>query len=141
MLTGKFSKTYKKAGKDGIVRPRFVYEVSGSEAELAQYKESLESRGIAYHEDDKSGKPLFFSLNFTGNNVDITFTQDGRAIIDDSKLVTMSSMAENAGGLLGQAIAQQAAAMLLGTVGAPASAPAQVPAPQAEVSAEDADIE
>lgn len=141
-MKGKFAKTYKKAGKDGIVRPRFVYLLSGSPEDLAKYKESLESKGINYHEDEETGKPLFFSLNYTGDNVDIIFTQDGRAIIDDSKLTTMSSLAEQAGGLVGQAIANQAAAMLLGQALAPVAAPvAQAPAaPVVEAEEEEADL-
>lgn len=59
----KIQKINKYRTKNGT--DRYVYEVSGSKAELKQYEEV---QGAYYKTDDVTGKPLFFTSKFVGNN-------------------------------------------------------------------------
>ena len=116
MLRIKASNTYvSKNGND-----TFVYEVSGTEAELKEYKKA---KGEFYREE--AGTPLFFTTDYVGENGSLIITSKGNVIADKSAFKKASSLASQFDGPLGQAIAQQAAAQLLGNGSStPVSAPA-----------------
>lgn len=104
----------------------FVYEVSGSASELKAYKKA---KGEFYVEDE--GTPLFFTVDYVGPRGELIITSKGNVIADKSAFKKAASLAAQFDGPLGQAIAQQAAAQLLGNA-SPTSGNA--PATSASVS-------
>jgi len=108
----------------------FVYEVSGSDAELKEYKKA---KGEFYREEN--GTPLFFTTDYVGESGSLIITQKGNVIADKSAFKKAASLAGQFDGPLGQAIAQQAAAQLLGgstSTSAPVSAETSVSADSPE---------
>jgi hypothetical protein len=82
-MKASFSNSYPKRSKNGNVVDVFVYHVNGTESELADYKTVKDDQ---YREDSVSGKPLFFSLNYVGEIVDLIITTNGNVVADTSKL-------------------------------------------------------
>jgi len=115
--------SYKKRSPSGNVNDVFVYAVSGSESEIAEYKKD---QGENLREDDK-GQPLFFATRFAGKSAGIVKTSAGRYIADMSEINAQANLAAQYGGNLGQAIANAAAAKLF-SGGVPASVPVEAPA-------------
>lgn len=97
----------------------FVYEVSGTDAELKEYKKA---KGEHYVEDN--GTPLFFTVDYVGPRGSLIITSKGNVIADKSEFKKAQSLAGQFDGPLGQAIAQQAAARLLGGNASTPSTPA-----------------
>ena len=102
----------------------FRYTVSGSNAELAKYKEV---QGDFHRVDDETGKPIYFNTKFVGAKGVIVLTRDGkRYVADMSTFDQAHSLSKQYGGNFGQELAKAAAAQLLG--GTPsATAPAEQP--------------
>jgi hypothetical protein len=105
----------------------FVYEVSGSKAELAAFKKA---KGEYYVEDN--GTPLFFTIDYVGPRGTLIITSKGNVIADKSAFKKAASLANQFEGPLGQAIAQQAATQLLGNASPTTSA-----APAVNVAADE----
>ena len=110
----------------------FVYFVDGNEADLKAYKKA---KGTFYREEE--GKPLFFTTDFVGDRGNLIITTKGNVIADKSAFKKASSLANQFDGPLGQAIAQQAAAQLLGHK--PADVAPTGAVPQQSVTAESAE--
>lgn len=110
-LKGKFIRNYRNE-KGTIV---FVYEVSGSKEALDRYEQIRRNdlSGDQYRVDEATGKPLFFSINYTQDNVDIIITPKDRVIIDNSELQKAASLVSQFGGNLGQALAMEKAKELM----------------------------
>jgi len=123
-LTVKKQRSYRS--KKGNVT--FVYAVSGSESELAKYKES---QGDFFRADEK-GNALWFTTKFIGERGELIITEKGTVTPDMSRFDAAASIAAQYGGNLGQELAKQAAADLLG------KSPEQIPAPVAQVAQEGA---
>lgn len=93
----------------------FVYTVHGTESELAAYKAAQGADN--YREDTTTGDPLFFTVRCAGNQADLIVTTNGKVVPDMSKFDQAASLAAQYGGNLGQALAERAAADLLGSSG------------------------
>lgn len=106
--------------------PVFVYALSGTQAEIEAYGKA---QGDNLRTDEKTGAPLLFVTRFGGNNADIVVTQKGDYILDMSKFRQAASLANQFDGKLGDAIANQAAAQLLGAAfsNTPATVTADAP--------------
>lgn len=107
MLKGKFVRNYRSANGN----PTFVYEVSGTQEELEAYKAS---QGEFHRVDEGTGKPLFFTINYNGNSVDLIITRAGRCVVDSSEMDKAASLAKQYGGNLGAEFAKQSAERILG---------------------------
>ena len=103
-------------------KPVFVYEVSGTATELEAFKSA---QGEFYREDDKTGKPLFFTVNFMGEQGNLIITSAGKIAQDMSKFDEAQSIVEQYGGNFGQVLAQSLVAGITGTTPAPTEAVAQ----------------
>jgi len=88
----------------------FVYGVTGSEQQLASYKEA---QGEFYREDDDS-KPIWFSSKFVGDNAKLIITSNGKVVADTSEFDKAASMVAQYGGNLGESLANAYAAKLMG---------------------------
>lgn len=122
-------RTYRKAGTGN---PVFVYGVSGTDAQLEEYKSA---QGENLREDDKTGQPLFFTTRFVGKSANLIITSKGGVVADTSAFDQAASIAAQYGGNLGQELAKTAAANLLG-YNTPVEAPVEAPA---SIEASDAD--
>lgn len=106
-LNGTFARSYKKNGKD-----IFVYHVTGSIEAIEKYKEI---QGEFYREDETTKKALYFSTRYVGDNVKLLITEKGNVVPDMSEYAKAASLASQFGGNLGQELARNAAAKLMGT--------------------------
>lgn len=97
--------------KDGVVRDRFVFEVTGSEKDIAEYKKA---QGDFYQEDKKSGKPLFYSFNCAPDGSKLVITEKGKIFADDTEIRKAKSLVAQFGGDLGAAYAKEMASKLSG---------------------------
>lgn len=86
----------------------FVYEVSGTDAELKAYKKAK-----GEHHVEENGTPLFFTVDYVGPRGSLIITSKGKVIADKSAYKKAASLAGQFDGPLGNAIAQQFAAQLL----------------------------
>jgi len=118
----KFIRSYKKLDKNGNPVTVFVYGVTGTPAQLAEYKKI---QGDNYRETEE-GVALHFSTRFAGNSGNLIITQSGKAVVDMSAFDQAASLASQYGGNLGQELAKAAAASL---IGGPVTAPIAVTAP------------
>ena len=106
--------------------PTFVYAVSCSPAELAEYKKA---QGEFYREDEKTGNPLWFTTRCVGENGTLIITTNGKIVPDMSAFDQAASIAAQYGGNFGQELAKQAAMSILGHAPAPVEAPVEATAP------------
>lgn len=104
------SRSYKKLNKKGVLITMFVYMVSGSEQQLADYKAAA---GDHYREDD-DGNPIWFSSNYVGKTGKLLITTKGKIVPDTSEFDQAASMAAQYGGNLGQALANAFASQIVG---------------------------
>jgi hypothetical protein len=88
----------------------FVYAVSGTEKQLADYKEKS---GEFYREDDK-GQALWFTTRCVGITGKLIITSNGKIVPDMSEFDQAASIAQQYGGNFGQALANLAASKLVG---------------------------
>lgn len=104
-----FNNSYPKRAKNGNMIDVFVYHVSGTAQELADYKEV---RGVQYREDGTTGQPLFFSLNYVGETVDLMITTNGNVVADTSNLRKANNLVQQY-----DFLKEQLAAQLLSQIG------------------------
>ena len=97
MLTAKFHHQYKKNGKDV-----YVYDISGPEAEKAQYKES---KGEFARENEDTGNPVYFTGFYAGEEVPFKQSAKGSWFLDTSEMDKNAALVARYGGNLGQAMA------------------------------------
>lgn len=105
-LSATFARSYKKNGNDV-----FVYTLSGTKEAEARYKEI---QGDFLRTDEGTGKDLYFSTRFNGNKCTMIITEKGNVVPDMSEFNKAASLAKQYGGNLGQELAKQAAATLMG---------------------------
>lgn len=89
MLKASFKGMYRtKATDTKSSRPMFVYSVSGSKAEIAQF---TEAQGENFRADEVSNKPLFFSTRLLSFNkteqVDLLITGAGKVVADETNKI------------------------------------------------------
>ena len=111
----------------------FVYEVTGTAPEMEAFKTA---QGEYYREDDKSGKALWFSVNFIGENGKLIITSTGKITADMSKFDEAQSIVEQYGGNFGNVLAQSIVAGLTGSAPQPAPAPVAETPQQVDAPAE-----
>jgi hypothetical protein len=122
-LNASFVRSYKSKAGNTV----FVYSVSGSEESVAKY---ASIQGDNLRKDDTTGKPLFFTTRYFGDNAKLLITTNDRVVADMSEFDKASSLASQYGGNLGRELASHAAAKLMGGT----TAPAEVAAPVADAS-------
>jgi len=105
-LTADFQRSYRS--KKGNVT--FVYQVGGTPDALAEYEDV---QGEFYRESEEKF-PLYFTTRFFGKKGTLIITPNKKVVPDMSKFDMASSLSEQYGGNLGQALANSAAAELMG---------------------------
>ena len=111
MLKATFKSSFDHKGTE-----RHVYTVTGSEEELATFKEA---RGTYYTEDTETNQPLFYT-NFrskTDSNVPLVPSKKNPSNyrFDEADWNSAISKANAIGGVVGQAMAMQLASALMPT--------------------------
>ena len=104
MLTAKLNGSYRKATTGTKV---FRFTVSGNEQELKAFEEA---QGDSYRLDDTSGKPLWFSTRYIGDNVKLIITDNNNVVADDTELSKLQSLVEQYGPEVARLIMMQKSA-------------------------------
>ncbi len=118
-LNASFVRSYKSKAGNTV----FVYAVSGSEEAVAKY---TAIQGDNARKDDTTGKPLFFTTRYFGDNAKLIITTNDKVVADMSEFDKANSLASQFGGNLGVELARNAAAKLMGGTSAPVEATAPV---------------
>ena len=118
----------------------YRYEVSGTVTELENYKVS---QGANYVESDTTGKPLWFTTRYAGENAKLIITGKGNVIADMSEYEQANSLIAQFPGPLGDAIAKATAEKMLGKakVAAAPVANAVNTVAEVEIPAADTDLD
>lgn len=82
MLKAKYDKCYPKIDKNGNRVKIFMYRVTGSESEINKYKDIREAEGRLSLDDN--GQPLFHTLEYHGDNVELMITINDKIAVDTS---------------------------------------------------------
>jgi hypothetical protein len=109
MLKIQLLRSYRKAGGTTV----FVYSVSGTESNLAKYKDI---QGEFYREDEDGG-PIWFTGKFVGKVGKLIITSKDKIVADTSELDQAASLASQYGGNLGNALATTYATKFVGEPG------------------------
>ena len=88
-MTIEFNNSYPKRDKNGKMQDVFVYGVKGTAQELADYKKA---KGEQYREDKDNGAPLFYSVNYVGENCPLIITTNGNVVADTSMMRKASNL-------------------------------------------------
>jgi hypothetical protein len=107
-LKAEFKRSYTK--KESLNKV-FVYEVTGSKADMEKY-ETIQ--GEFYKVDNESGKALYFASKFFGDHGNLIITSNNNVVPDMSEFDKAASLASQFGGNLGQELARASAAKLVG---------------------------
>ena len=138
-MNAKFESSYRSSKTGNIV---YRYLVSGTAAEIESYKVTQGSHLV---NDEKSGKPFWFTINYSLPQVKLIITRKGSVIADMSALQQANSLIAQFPGPLGDAIAKLTAEQALGRTSAPAAQTAPVaeaaPAPVEEPAEADTDLD
>jgi len=89
----------------------FVYGVTGNKDQIDAFKEI---QGDQLRESD-DGVPLWFTRRFIGNTGTLVVTSNHKIVPDMSEYEKANSLANQFEGKLGQELARQSAALLLGS--------------------------
>ncbi len=85
----------------------FVYAITGTPAEIEEYKEAQGSNLVL---DDETGAPLMFTTTFIGNNVqNVIKSEAGNYYIDRTAFDERRALAEAAGGDFAKSLADKMA--------------------------------
>ena len=106
-MNAKFLRSYRN-GKGTIV---FVYTLLASELILKKYEEI---QGDNFRKDEETGKSLFFTINYGGDDMKVIITPKDKVVADMSEYQKAASLAAQFGGNFGSALASAAANKLLG---------------------------
>ena len=82
MLKAEFVRSYPKLAKTGNRVTVFMYKVSGSTAELDKYRTIREAEGRT--SEDEDGNPLYHTLQYTGQSLNLFFTINDKIAVDTS---------------------------------------------------------
>lgn len=123
-LKAKYERSYKKTNVNGVAITVYVYSVTGSKEEMAEY---AEVQGTYLTVDKETGKTLWFAtkpIGKTGTLGITTANENGerRVYADMSELEMASAMANQFPGAVGNAIAKAAINKLYGTTATTATA-------------------
>lgn len=109
-LKGKYDKCYPKIDKNGNRVKIFMYRVTGSESEVNKYKDIREAEGRLSLDDN--GQPLFHTLEFHGNDIDLMITINDKIAVDTSDWDKARAAAEQ-----NPYLAAEIAKMMIGKLG------------------------
>ena len=102
-------RNYRKQETGNIV---YVYAVSGNASDLEAF---AQAQGDNHTVDEESGKPLFFSTRFIGDNATLGISRNGKVFADTSEFDKAASLCEQyKGTALGDQLARIMAEKLLG---------------------------
>ena len=94
-LKAQFHGSYKKYNKlTNVALTVFRYTVTGTDDELIKFEE-IQAENFKL--DDKSGKPLFFTTRYVADNVELTITENGKVVVDDSEYTKLQSIVDTYG--------------------------------------------
>lgn len=92
MLKGKFVGQYRSSRTGNLV---FKYDISGKAEDVQDYEES---KGTDIRHNEESGSPLFFTVNYDGDNIKLIKTQpqdgEGEWIVDTSEVDKLQNLAQ-----------------------------------------------
>ena len=72
----------------------FRFNVSGTDSELKEFETA---QGDNYRVDNETGKPLWFSTRYIGDNVTLEITSNNQVVADDTELTKLQSLVEQFG--------------------------------------------
>lgn len=130
-LNATFVRSYKKRDKNNQLVDVFVYAVNGSKEAIEEY---AKVQGEYLRTDEATGKHIWFSTRYVGDSAKLIITEKGNVVADMSEFAKAASLASQFGGNLGQELARNAAAQLMG--GSTASTSVSQPV-ETEANAED----
>ena len=90
-LTAKLVGSYRKPVTGTKV---FRFNVFGNETELKQFEDA---QGDNYRVDETTGKPMWFSTRYVGDNVNLIITSNNQVVADDTELSKLQSLVEQFG--------------------------------------------
>ena len=105
-MKAKFERSYKSKNGNTV----FVYSVSGDKNDMENFSKA---QGDYYRVDENTGKPLWFTTRFIGDNGKLIITSNGKVVPDMSLFDQAASLAAQYGGNLGEQLAAVAASQLL----------------------------
>lgn len=82
MLKASYVRSYPKLAKNGNRVTVFMYKVTGSDAEIQKYNDIREAEGRSSIDED--GNPLYHTLQFTGDTLNLFFTINDKIAVDTS---------------------------------------------------------
>jgi len=92
---------YSKLNKNGKMQTNYVYKVTGTEQELADFQGTLSAKSIAKEDGDngvKAGDHLWFTSSFEGESIDnLVITKANRVAVDRSEERKVLSIASRMG--------------------------------------------
>jgi hypothetical protein len=72
----------------------FRFNVFGTEAELRDFESAQADN---YRVDDTTGKPMWFSTRYVGDNIDLIITSNNQVVADDTEMSKLQSLVEQFG--------------------------------------------
>lgn len=123
LLPGKYIGFYPKFNEEkGESYDVFKYALTGTKEALAEYERITLEKGIPCHKTEglmgeygvPDGLPIFFGLDFSGDEVEIKITVNGKIVLNDEILRQIQSMARRTTGIIQKSIAEEGVKMLLG---------------------------
>jgi hypothetical protein len=72
----------------------FRFNVFGTESELQQFETAQADN---YRVDETTGKPMWFSTRYVGDNVDLIITSSNQVVADDTEMSKLQSLVEQFG--------------------------------------------
>lgn len=93
----------------------FKYALSGSPEAIAEFKKRTKEKGYNVNTTE-DGRPIFFTLDFSGPRAEIKITTGGAIVINDEQIRQLQSLAKKTSGIIQEKIADQGVAMLLGNI-------------------------
>lgn len=90
-MKGTYQNQYLKKAKTGETVCIFVYTVSGTPAELEAYKDA---QGANYRTTKDTNIPLYYTLNYTQDDIELIITEKGKVIVDNRAMMKASSLAK-----------------------------------------------
>ena len=100
----------------------FKYALTGSKEALAEYERITLEKGQPCHKTEglmdeygiPDGRPIFFTLDFAGDDVEVKITVNGKIVANDETLRQINSLTKRTSGIMQEMLAKQGVEMLLG---------------------------
>ena len=71
--------------KEGVMVTRYLYLLDTKKATAEELEAFKDAQGEFYAEDETTGKPLWFSNKFAGNDVKLSISQKGNVYADNTE--------------------------------------------------------